>query len=208
MFASASSTWSLPREKVLTRDEVNKVLALAQDRDARDYVFFAISANTGLRLSEVIHIRQCDIQDGRLRITRRKKKKLTPQVIDVPPALWELMAEWGQMFEGMEFIFPGKAASCVIKHRRGAPETVCEGGHVSRRNVQRRWRLTLQEAGLVMAGRGIHTLRHYAVTEFYAATRDLRAAQMYAGHSSSSITERYAHVLEMREKVHAMKPSL
>ena len=208
MFASAVTTWSLPREKSLRREEVDKILRVAKDNDARDYVFFAIAANTGLRLCEIVHIRSSDLQDERLQVTRRKKKKLKAQLIDVTPALWDLLSEWGQMFEGTDFLFPGKSGPCRIRHRNGNRTIVCEGGHISRRNLQRRWEDTLKEAMLSMKGRGIHSLRHYAITDFYASTRDLRAAQMFAGHSSSTITERYAHALQMREQIHAMKPSI
>jgi integrase len=152
----------------------------------------------------VLHLRKSDLVDGRIRITRRKKKTLRSEWIDVTPALWDILCEWGQMFEGEEFLFPGRAAPCRVSHADGRVEQVCGGGHRSRRNVQQHWTLAVKSAGLSMAGRGIHSLRHFGVTEFYSTTRDLRAAQMFAGHSSSQVTERYAHVVDMREKVHSM----
>jgi integrase len=53
-------------------------------------------------------------------------------------------------------------------------------------------------------GRGIHSLRHTAITNIYALTKDLRKAQVFAGHSSSAITERYAHIVDMAETLSAM----
>ena len=96
----------------------------------------------------------------------------------------------------------------VIRRSNGEKEQVCPGGHVSLRAIQRRWELTVAEAGLRVPGRGIHSLRHYAVSQFYAKHRDLRAAQIFAGHSSSQITERYASVLDMKDKINAMEAVL
>ncbi len=206
MFAGSTSTWSLPREKSLTRLEVRKILSIARESNARDYVFFATSANTGLRLCEVVHIKASDIQDGRLRITRRKKKRLVPQWIDISRALWSILSEWNQMFSGEEFIFPGVSSPCLIRRSKGQIERTCDGRHVARRNIQRKWAEAVRGVGLSMKGRGIHSLRHYAVSQFYEKTRDLRACQMFAGHSSSTITERYAHVLEMRDRVNSVEP--
>ncbi len=198
--------WTLPREKVLTRKEVKRVLDRALETEARDYVFFATAANTGLRLCEVVHLRADDLQNGQLRVTRRKKRVLRPEIIDLVPGVWDLLSEWAQMFD--EWLFPGLAGPCIIKRRNGTTEHACEGGHISRRVLQRRWELLLADVGLRMRGRGIHMLRHYGITEFYAKHRDLRAAQIYAGHSSSMMTERYAHVVDLGEKIKAMEATL
>lgn len=75
---------------------------------------------------------------------------------------------------------------------------------MAKRVIQHRWTMLLNSLDLQMKGRGIHSLRHTAITAFYAKHRDLRAAQTFAGHASSATTERYSRVLDMREKVHAM----
>ena len=57
-------------------------------------------------------------------------------------------------------------------------------------------------------GRGIHQCRHYFATEMYSATRDIRATQVALAHSSVSMTERYAHVVDLKEKINLVKPTL
>lgn len=84
----------------------------------------------------------------------------------------------------------------------------CPGGHICRREIQSRWRGYLETLGLYVPGRGIHSLRHYAVTEFYTRHRDLRATQEFVKHSSSAITENYAHVVDMKEKINDVEPTL
>ena len=196
---------SLPRAKVLTPTEASRILAAAKEKDARDYVFLSVAFNVGLRLCEIVHIRKSDLIDGQLQVTRRKKRHLKPEMIDVGDQLWSLLSEWGQMFEGSDWIFPGEAEPCIIQHTKREPEQVCEGGHISKRNLQRRWELYLVGLGIKLPGRGIHTTRHYAITAFYNKHRDIVAAKDFAGHSSVAITQTYAHTVEMREKVKAME---
>ena len=205
------AVWNLPVEKILSRDEMSRILAVAKERSARDYVFFATCANIGLRLSEVAHIRKDDVlRNNQLRVTRRKKKVLQPTVIDILPNVHAMLTDWAQMFDG--YLFPGAAKPCTInRSKKGQPigvEQVCAGGHISLRCMQRDWALHVAEAGLRMHGRGIHSTRHFAITEFYDTHRDLRACQLFAGHSNSAITERYASVRDMKEKVNAMSPML
>lgn len=204
------AVWELDTTLVLTRDQMAKVLAISKERNARDYIFFAICSHTGLRLSEVAHIKAEDVLDGKLRVTRRKKRVLQPSILEVSDSLWPLLSEWALSFDG--YIFPGTAKPCVINRtRKGAPlppEQVCEGGHLSLRTIQRTWALTIAEAGLRKNGRGIHQTRHYFATELYAATRDLRATQVALAHSSSSMTERYAHVVDQKEKINQVKAVL
>jgi len=208
---SNGAVWNLPVEKILQRDEMARVLAVAKERSARTYVFLATCANTGLRLCEVMHIKRDDLlKNNQLRITRRKKKVLQPTVIDIAPSLMAILADWAQMFDG--YLFPGDAKPCVIhRSKKGVKlpdEFACNGGHTSLRVIQRDWALIVAEAGLRVYGRGIHSTRHFAISEFYDKHKDLRACQLFAGHSNSAITERYASVRDMRDKVAQMEPML
>lgn len=200
---SAFTSWSFPRAKTLLPAECSRILARAAETDPQLYVFLAIAANTALRLCEVLHLSADDAAEGQLRIVRRKKKVLKAEIIDVTPALWTVIRDWSEMYAD-GWLFPGRTAPCIIKRKNGSVEQVCQGGHLAKRVIQQRWTDLLQDVNLGMEGRGIHTLRHYGITAFYAKTRDLRAAQTFAGHSSSSMTERYSRVLDMKEKVHSM----
>lgn len=203
----AFTSWSIPRAKTLHLEECARILRRAADTDPQLYVFVAIAANTGLRLCEVLHIRAEDVIDDQLRIVRRKKKKLLAEMIDVTPGLSSVLADWSEMYSD-GFLFPGKAKPCFIAHTSGVLEQVCDGGHLAKRVIQQRWTDLLVSLDLHMRGRGIHSLRHHACTQFYAKTKDLRATQMFAGHGASTTTERYARVVDMKEKVHSIPPML
>lgn len=201
-----TSDWSLPEEKIITPDQLRRILDVARQNE-RDYVFFATGANVGIRLCEIAHIQREDVQGDKLTIVRRKKKNLTASRIDLVPAFAEILNQWAERVE-YGYIFPGNCSPCIIKRRSGEQTQVCPGGHVSLRAIQRRWELVIAEAGLRVPGRGIHSLRHYAVSQFYAKTRDLRACQVFAGHSSSQITERYASPVDLRDQVRSMEAIL
>lgn len=170
-----------------------------------------LAFNTGLRVSEVLHITWSDLIDGRLRIVRRKKKDLRSELIDVTPPLWDILQEWGQMFTD-GWLFPGRAKPCIIRRSekgvRLPDQQICDGGHIAKRAIQEGWDNVLIPLGLKMNGRGIHSTRHASVTNFYNKFLDLRAAQVFAGHSNSAQTERYARVVQMKEKVHSMPTML
>jgi len=203
------SDWTLSDAKIISPDEVRTILARAKslgemDPDwHRDYEFFAVAAHTGLRVSEVAHIEKDDVMTSRLMMTRRKKKHLHPAPIEVMPEILAMLRNRADAVEA-GYVFPGRCQPCVIQRLKRGPEQVCVGGHASLRNIQRRWRILLEDLGLYKYGRGIHSLRHTAITEMYKLTRDLRKAQVFAGHSNSAITERYAHVVDMQESLNDM----
>lgn len=245
------AAWSLPLAKIMTPEETRRLLEVAKQNKLRDYRAFAFAANTGLRVSELVHIRKEDIlPQGRLRITRRKKKVLNPEIIELSPEFAEVVKSWGTDGEG--WLFPGSARPCQIVRRpkfleetcpdcgkqiadlniyrkqgdlkrhfinhlvdvhgreagevvewidfmaESKVETICGGGHISTRSLQKRWELARAGAQLNVKGRGIHSLRHGYAIQMYQATNNLRATQTALGHSSSVITERYASVTDMR----------
>lgn len=205
--------WHLKDAKIVTTDEFRTILGRAKELGEYDpwwalmYDWTAIAVNSGLRVSEVAHIEKGDVLPHRLMVIRRKKRHLHPEPIEIMPAVREILHRRADAVED-GYIFPGKQAPCFINRRNGTREQVCVGGHASIRNVQRRWRLLLEDLGLYKLGRGIHSARHTAVTEIYRATKDLRKAQVFAGHSSSSITEVYAHVTDMKETLEGMEATV
>ncbi len=207
------ATWNLAIEKMLSRDQMAQVLALAKERSQRNYVFWLTQANTGFRLCEVAHIRRSDVLPGsRIRVTRRKKKALGPMSIDMMPSAWAVLNEWAQRVELNDFVFPGGSAPCILTRSKlgvkQEPQQLCEGGHIHLRTIQLQWRLTMERAGIWIPGRGVHQTRHFFGTELYNKTRDLRLTQVALGHSSSSMTERYAHVTEFKEKLGTLEAIL
>jgi len=189
-------------EQVKALLDRTKKLGETDEMFKRDYDFYTIAVGTGLRLSEVAHLEKGDILPERVMVTRRKKKTLHPTPIDVMPHVHEILKRRAAAVEE-GYIFPGRAKPCIIhrQSKKDGPreEQVCIGGHCSLRSIQEALRLALEALDLYLYGRGIHTMRHVAITNVYNVTKDLRLAQVFAGHSSSTITERYAHLCDVRE---------
>lgn len=208
---SPSSNWKLSNDKLLLRDQVAKVLGIVKRASVEDYVFFASCANLGFRISEVMHLKVEDVRGSEIMVTRRKKKTLEPEPVHVGQDVLELLGKViGRRRVG--WLWPGESRGCSRPRQKGgkvyAREEICQGGHLSKREIQRRWTRYVEKAKLTLRGRGVHALRHYAITEFYRVYRDLRATQVLAGHSASSTTEQYAHVVDMTEKIDGIKPVL
>jgi integrase len=195
--------WRISSAKILTRDEVRSILAKTKASDERDYLVFATAANTGFRVSEVLHLQPSDVGEGIIIVRRRKKQELRPEEHPVSADLSRLLAKRVSAGGKERWVFPGEAGPCKV---RGKP--ICDGGHVSIRHIERLWTAYLKSLRLWKDGRGIHSLRHYAGTEFYSEHRDLVATRDFLGHSSATVTETYAHAVEMREKVDKIVPVL
>ena len=157
MSQSTPADWTLADSKIVTTEQVRLILARAKERAKndptwhRDYEWYAIAVQTDLRLSEVGHIEKDDVLASRLMVTRRKKKHLHPTPIDVMPEIHSLIKARANATES-GYIFPGNAGPCIVKRqsKKNGPsvEQVCVGGHASFRNIQRRWRILLEEVGL------------------------------------------------------------
>jgi len=219
MPAKPHADWSLADSKIVTPEEFRVILAKCRELGEYDpywlspmYEVIAIGVNTGLRISEILHLEKSDLLPSRLMVVRRKKKYLHPEPVEVNPGIHKLISACADRVE-QGWLFPGEQAPCFIPHmgKRGAElgtEQFCIGGHASIRNVQRRWRELITELGLYKYGRGFHSTRHGAITAIYQKTKDIRKAQVFAGHASSQMTERYAHVTDMRETLVGMETVL
>lgn len=210
---NAGPAWRLSDAKLVIRKEVERILAWIKQRDPDGYLLIVVSANSGLRISEVLHLRTKDVLQSThgILVTRRKKKTFHEETLPLAPSIHALLvARAAELRSG--WLWPGQAGKCVVVRRRSgkavAREGICQGGHLHKRSAQRIWEEANDALKIRRPLRGIHSLRHYAITEFYRTNRDLRAAQVYAGHSSSAVTEVYAHVVDLEEQVHKIKPVL
>jgi integrase len=165
---------------------------------------------------EVVHLHVNDLDRSTgIRVIRRKKKTLAEDVLQVAREVFDYTDRYvaEEELKPTDWLFSGRCNPCfrilTIKKRdesgkvinvKRVKEKVCDGGHLTTRRALAVWDRILKKLGFKVPGRGIHTLRHFDLTKFYAATHDLRATQKRAGHSSSVITETYADVVDMEEK--------
>lgn len=130
-----------------------------------------LEANLGLRISDIVRLRLCDIvSDGgryRLAITEKKTKKA--RMFTVPLTLYQFIRCYclDNAIDSTERIFPITERS-VQKHL----QTVCDY--------------------LGMEGIGTHSFRKFYATEIYKNSGyNIALVQQLLQHSSTAVTQRY-----------------
>lgn len=180
---------SLP--KTLTEDEVDALLAAPQTEDPlgfRDRAMLELLYATGLRVSELINLKQSQVNfnQGVLRIVGKgDRERLIP--------LGEEAQRWlGDFIEGprMEILLE-RQTDFLFPTRRGDRMTRQAFWHIIKRYAEK--------AGIEKK-LSPHSLRHAFATHLLNHGADLRVVQLLLGHSDLSTTQIYTHVARERLK--------
>jgi integrase/recombinase XerD len=185
----APKAWkTLP--KFLTTDEVDRLLEspdTSQPRGVRDRALLELFYATGLRVSEMVNLRQQDLnlESGYLTCFGKGRKQRLVPVGDEASA-------WLQRYlrEGRPALLKKRASPKLFVNARG-------GVGITRVGF---WKILKQygrDAGLPRT-LSPHVLRHSFATHLLERGADLRAIQMMLGHSDLSTTQIYTHILDAR----------
>lgn len=172
----APAPQSLP--EILSRDEISDLMAAAKHAKARTFLMLAYG--TGLRLSELCHLRVADIDSHSdrmcIRVVQGKggKDRYVPLSTDV----LEVLRAWWRLARPQEWLFFAQHDRCAA---------------LNPVNPQRWYQAARARAGITKQG-GIHTLRHCYATHLLEAGLDLYSLQQWLGHSHISTTTRYLHL--------------
>ena len=185
---------SLP--SFLRMDEVDRLLAQpdpATPNGLRDRALMELLYSTGLRVSELTHLRvsDLDMRMGCLRcIGKGDKERLVPVGRQALAAVQRYLDQSRpQLLRRRNAKAQPEAWLFVNRH----------GGRFSRIGI---WRILSQygrRAGF-RAQLSPHKLRHSFATHLLERGADLRSVQMMLGHADISTTQIYTHVLEARLK--------
>ncbi len=181
-----------PLPGVLTEREVERLLAAPDLETAsglRDRAMLEVLYATGLRVSELVHLRpeQVNLLQGVLRVVGKgDKERLVP--------LGEPATDWLE-----RFLERGRSEILGVK-RSHALFPTARGGAMTR---QAFWHLVRRYAVRAGISREIspHTLRHAFATHLLDHGADLRVVQMLLGHRDISTTQIYTHIARERLKV-------
>jgi len=180
---------SLP--KSLSEAEVESLLAAPVVSDPlghRDRTMLEVLYATGLRVSELVNLRQnqVNVNQGVIRIVGKgNRERLIP--------LGEEAVRWIADFVAgpRGEILLDRQTDYLFPTRRGDRMTRQAFWHIIKRYAAR--------AG-VSRGLSPHTLRHAFATHLLNHGADLRVVQMLLGHSDLSTTQIYTHVARERMK--------
>lgn len=180
---------SLPRS--LTESEVDALLGAPETSDPlghRDRAMLEVLYATGLRVSELINLRQSEVNlnQGVLRIRGKgDRERLIPFGEESQRWIREFIS--GPRLE----ILLERQSEYLFPTRRGDRMTRQAFWHIIKRYAKK---------ADIDAKLSPHTLRHAFATHLLNHGADLRVVQMLLGHSDLSTTQIYTHVARERMK--------
>jgi site-specific recombinase XerD len=189
--------WILTPDKYLKEPEAKQLRTFMEDKalaayardqkkPIRDWAIIDIALSSGLRASEIRHLRLKDLHVGKgenaLLVSKGKgdKRRLVMIGEKLKKHLKEYIIWKKQQGE------PADPADFLFTSERSARMTLSA--------VQKRFKLWSRLAGL-NPRYSIHSARHTYATMLYRSTKDLRMVQKQLGHSNIRITAVYADVL-------------
>ena len=170
--------------KFLTEDEINRLLAapdISTEEGIRDRAVLEIMYATGLRVSELVNLKQTDVDllAGLVKCHGKGNKERR-----VP--LGKSAIHWLQQYAAVKAGYGKQSSPYVFLHR---------GRSFTR---QLAWSMIKQHAEKVgIKNVSPHTLRHSFATHLLQHGADSRSVQALLGHSDISTTQIYTHITDM-----------
>jgi integrase/recombinase XerD len=170
--------------KFLTEDEINRLLAapnIATAEGVRDRAILEIMYATGLRVSELVALKQTDVDLlAGLVVCHGKgnKERRVP--------LGKSAIHWLQQYSAVKAGYGKQLFPNVFLHR-GRPFTRQLAWSMIKRQAEK--------AGI--NGVSPHTLRHSFATHLLQHGADSRSVQALLGHSDISTTQIYTHITDL-----------
>ena len=176
--------------KFLSVEEVDRLIKqpdVSTPRGLRDRALIEVLYATGLRVSELIHLRASDLnlEAGYLSTTGKgNKQRIVP--------IGDQAVEWLSRYirEGRPALIRQRTSPWLFVNAK-------QGGSLSRVGF---WKILKGYGRTAGLSRTLspHVLRHSFATHLLEHGADLRSIQMMLGHADLSTTQIYTHVLEAR----------
>jgi integrase len=157
----------LPR--IINAEEAAKKILLMKNKKHK--AILALGLSCGLRVSEVVNLKVCDIDSSNKIIHINNAKGRKDRIVPLSDTLLSILREYYREYRPKEFMFRGQksekysVSSCnkIVKNHLGVDKHY-------------------------------HLLRHTAFTSMLEKGTDIRVIQVAAGHESANTTAIYTHV--------------
>ena len=177
-----------PLPKVLTREEVDRLIAASRRKDESDggrmATLLEILYATGLRVSELVTLPLAAVErDPTVLVVRGKggKERLVPLSDPARTAIASWLHVRAAMLDNGEtsrFLFPSRGRT----------------GHLTRQRFAQLLKEAALAAGIDAARVSPHVLRHAFASHLLDHGADLRSVQQMLGHADIATTQIYTHV--------------
>jgi site-specific recombinase XerD len=167
---------------VLSQQECRRLFKA--DDDLRHRLMLITMYSAGLRVSELCHLKPCDIDSDRMRIHIKQSKNNKDRYVVLSSLLVVGLRKYYQQYKPEGYLFNG--------NRKGSPITV-EG-------VRFILKQAVKKAGIIKPVT-LHTLRHSFATHLLEEGLDLFTLKEQMGHSQITTTMTYVHIAQVMPKV-------
>ena len=171
----ARKSYSLPN--YLTINEVKTLTKSSENIKHRCII--KLLYGSGLRLSELLHLKVTDIDAESMIIHIKNSKGNKDRVVMLSKSLLEELRIYYIKYKPVDFLFEGQS-----------------GGMYSPKSVQVIVKNAASKAGIKKKVTP-HTLRHSFATHLLEAGTDIRFIQQLLGHGSIKTTEIYTHIADV-----------
>jgi len=160
---------------VLNGDEVVRFLEAVASLKARTALTTAYAA--GLRVSEAVGLKVCDIDSGRMVIRVEHGKGGKDRYVMLSAQLLAILRTYWRLARPRHWLFPGRDESKPIDVQvlHSSCRSACAAAGLAKRVT-------------------VHTLRHSFATDLLENGTDIRIIQVLLGHSNLATTARYTQV--------------
>lgn len=187
--------WEIPRPKkqlqlpkFFNQDEITAIIKAAGNIKHKTMLMLAYAS--GLRVSEVVHIKTKDIDSKRMCMLIKQAKGKKDRMVTLSPVLLVMLREYWKTGKVSKdgYLFPGQY--------KDEP--------YSSRSLQLVLAAAKKKAGILKPG-SIHALRHSFATHLLDKGTDVTMIMKLLGHNDIKTTLRYLHVSN-RDMLQVMSP--
>ena len=132
--------------------------------------------SAGLRRSELLNLKNLDIDSKRMLISVRNAKGMKDRMVPLSPTILEMLREYYMQYKPKDYLFEGQY-----------------GDRYSERSLELVLKKAVNHAG-IKKNVHLHMLRHSYATHLMEAGTHLRHIQELLGHKSPKTTQIYTHV--------------
>ena len=167
---------------ILTIEEVSLLLSKVELLRFRVVLFGIYSM--GLRISEGVSLKVCDIDKRRMQVHIRNGKGHKDRFVPLPHSTLNAFRKYWSVHKNPELIFPNILGGTeTVKHTKKAMNIGC---------VQAAFRAASADSGINKKV-SVHSLRHSYATHLLESNVNLRVVQKILGHTRIETTTRYTH---------------